>query len=181
LPETGVVAEDFGGVYEFVQFFATRRSEIKKSARRLLQSAAPGALVWVTYPKKNPGVHSDLSRVAVWAAMEGTGWRPVSQIADKVDACPLRCTRMSLHIHITAGIESHVCGVGLQKSAHRRASAGQEQHSESDLPNDQSGAKNGSLAGQSPNAARLHHLGYLRLRKAERGCDADQYSCHYSN
>ena len=67
----------------------------------LLQSAAPGALLWLTYPKKNSGVDSDLSRVAVWAAMERTGWRPVSQIADMVDACPLRCTRMSLHIYIT--------------------------------------------------------------------------------
>ena len=33
------------------------------------------------HPKKTSGVESDLSREAVWAAMEGTGWRPVSQIA----------------------------------------------------------------------------------------------------
>ena len=48
---------------------------------KLLKSAAPGALVWITYPKKTSGVESDLSREEVWAAMEGTGWRPVSQIA----------------------------------------------------------------------------------------------------
>ena len=53
----------------------------EKSARKLLQSAAQGALVWVTYPKKTSRVDSDLSREEVWAAMEGTGWRPVSQIA----------------------------------------------------------------------------------------------------
>jgi hypothetical protein len=55
--------------------------EITKSAKKLLQSAAPGALVWITYPKKTSGVDSDLSRDGVWAATEGTGWRPVSQIA----------------------------------------------------------------------------------------------------
>ena len=81
LPDGTVVSERVGSAYEFVQFFATKKSEITKSAKTLLQSAAPDALVWITYPKKTSGVDSDLSREAVWAAMEGTGWRPVSQIA----------------------------------------------------------------------------------------------------
>jgi len=69
------------GPHEFIQLFATNQSDIRKSAKQFLQSAAPRALVWITYPKKTSGVDSDLSREAVWAAMEGTGWRPVSQIA----------------------------------------------------------------------------------------------------
>ena len=81
LPDRFEVSQNPGSTHEFVQFFATRKSEIVKSAKKLLQSAAPGALVWITYPKKTSGVDSDLSREAVWAAMEGTGWRPVSQIA----------------------------------------------------------------------------------------------------
>jgi hypothetical protein len=81
LPDGVAVSERLGSAHEFVQFFATKKSEITKSAKKLLQSAAPGALVWITYPKKTSGVDSDLSREAVWAAMEGTGWRPVSQIA----------------------------------------------------------------------------------------------------
>jgi predicted SnoaL-like aldol condensation-catalyzing enzyme len=81
LPEGVVISEAMGGTHEFVQFFATRRSDIEKSAKKLLMSAAPGALVWITYPKKTSGVESDLSREEVWAAMAGTGWRPVSQIA----------------------------------------------------------------------------------------------------
>ena len=81
LPEGVVISEAMGGTHEFVQFFATRRSDIEKSAKKLLKSAAPGALVWITYPKKTSGVESDLSREGVWAAMAGTGWRPVSQIA----------------------------------------------------------------------------------------------------
>jgi len=81
LPEGVILSQRIGGSHEFVQFFATQKSEIEKSAKKLLQSAAPGALVWITYPKKTSGLASDLSREAVWAAMEGTGWRPVSQIA----------------------------------------------------------------------------------------------------
>jgi len=81
LPEGVVISEAMGGTHEFVQFFATRKSDIEKSAPKLLKTVVPGALVWITYPKKTSGVESDLSREAVWAAMEGTGWRPVSQIA----------------------------------------------------------------------------------------------------
>ena len=81
LPDRVEVSESLGSAHDFVQFFATKKSEIAKSAKKLLQSAGPGALVWITYPKKTSGVDSDLSREAVWAAMEGTGWRPVSQIA----------------------------------------------------------------------------------------------------
>ncbi len=81
LPEGVTVSEQIGGTHQFVQLFATRKAEIQKSASRLLKHSAPGALVWITYPKKTSGVDSDLSRETVWAAMEGTGWRPVSQIA----------------------------------------------------------------------------------------------------
>jgi predicted SnoaL-like aldol condensation-catalyzing enzyme len=81
LPDRVEVSQSPGSAHQFVQFFAKNKSDIEKSAKKLLQSAAPGALVWITYPKKTSGVDSDLSREAVWAAMEGTGWRPVSQIA----------------------------------------------------------------------------------------------------
>ena len=81
LPDRVEVFQSLGSTHDFVQFFATKKSAITKSAKKLLKSAAPGALVWITYPKKTSGVESDLSREEVWAAMEGTGWRPVSQIA----------------------------------------------------------------------------------------------------
>jgi predicted SnoaL-like aldol condensation-catalyzing enzyme len=81
LPDGVVVSEVIRGTHQFVQFFATRKSEIKKSARRLLKHAARGALVWITYPKKTSGVESDLSREAVWDAMGGVGWRAVAAVA----------------------------------------------------------------------------------------------------
>jgi predicted SnoaL-like aldol condensation-catalyzing enzyme len=81
LPDRVEVSQNLEGAHEFVQFFAIKKSEITISAKKVLRSAAPGALVWITYPKKTSGVESDLSREEVWAAMEGTGWRPVSQIA----------------------------------------------------------------------------------------------------
>lgn len=81
LPDRVEISEDLDGIHEFVQFFAMQKSDIAGSAKKILQSAAPGALVWISYPKRASGLDSDLSREIVWAAMEGTGWRPVSQIA----------------------------------------------------------------------------------------------------
>ena len=81
LPDGVELSRSLAGTDDFVQFFATWKSEITRYANKLLRSAAPGAVVWITYPKKTSGVESDLSREEVWAAMESTGWRPVSQIA----------------------------------------------------------------------------------------------------
>ena len=81
LPQGVVLSQAGNGTYEFVQLFTSRKSEIEKSKKKMLECAARGALVWVTYPKKASGMESDLSREVVWAAMADTGWRPVSQIA----------------------------------------------------------------------------------------------------
>ena len=81
LPEGVKLSERGTANQDFLQMFATRKTDIRKNAAKLLKAAAPGALVWITYPKKTSGVESDLSREEVWSAMEHTGWRPVSQIA----------------------------------------------------------------------------------------------------
>jgi hypothetical protein len=81
LPEGVVVSDVINSTHKFVQFFATRASEIKKSAPRLLKHAAAGALVWIAYPKKTSGVASDLSRESVCEAMSGTGWHAVAIVA----------------------------------------------------------------------------------------------------
>ena len=84
LPE-GVDSVDIAtkpaGTYEFMQLFATRMAEIEKTSHGLLQRAAPGAVFWITYPKKTSGIESDLSRDILAAAMTSKGWRPVSIVA----------------------------------------------------------------------------------------------------
>ena len=81
LPEGVVIERTTTGRQQFMQLFATRKSELKKSAPALLKHADRGALVWIAYPKKTSGMESDLSREGVWDAMSATGWRPVTQIA----------------------------------------------------------------------------------------------------
>jgi hypothetical protein len=81
LPEGVEIASKLAGTYGFVQFFATRMAEIEKSVPGLLQRAAPGAVFWITYPKKTAGIDSNLSRDILAAAMTDNGWRPVSIVA----------------------------------------------------------------------------------------------------
>ncbi len=81
LPEGVKIATKPTGTYEFVQFFATRMAHIEKTAPGLVQRATPGAVFWITYPKKTSGIDSDLSRDILAAAMTDNGWRPVSIVA----------------------------------------------------------------------------------------------------
>ncbi|HET8921566.1 MAG TPA: hypothetical protein VFN26_01070 [Candidatus Acidoferrum sp.] len=81
LPDGLRVSQVANGMHPFIQFFATRASEIKKSAPKLLKHAAPGALVWIAYPKKTSGVDTDLSREAARDVMSDTGWQAVSIVA----------------------------------------------------------------------------------------------------
>src|SRR5260370_31464487 len=62
LPEGVVISEAVRGTHQFVQFFAKQSSDIEQSAKKWLKASAPGALVWIAYPKKTSGFESDLSR-----------------------------------------------------------------------------------------------------------------------
>ena len=76
-----VISEALNGTHEFVQYFATRKSELKKQAGDLLKHAGPKALVWIAYPKKTSGMESDLDRETVREVLSAFGWRAVSIVA----------------------------------------------------------------------------------------------------
>jgi hypothetical protein len=81
LPDGVLIASNKTGLYPFVQFFAKSVADATKSAPALLKRAAPGALVWIAYPKKTSGIETDLSRDVLWKAISPTGWRPVAIIS----------------------------------------------------------------------------------------------------
>ena len=81
LPGGLTVSSRSGGMYPFVQVFATRLSQITRFAQRLSKHAAPNALVWISYPKKTSKVKGDLSRDVIREAMRSVGWRAVSIVA----------------------------------------------------------------------------------------------------
>jgi hypothetical protein len=81
LPGRLTVSSRSGGMYPFVQVFATRLSEIRRFSQGLSKHAAPNALVWISYPKKTSKLKGNLSRDVIRKAMSGAGWRAVSIVA----------------------------------------------------------------------------------------------------
>jgi hypothetical protein len=79
-----------GGVYPYVQIFATRLSEIHRFSQRLSKHAAPNALVWISYRKKTSKLAGNLSRDVIREAMSSAGWRAVSIVAIDEDWSALR-------------------------------------------------------------------------------------------
>lgn len=105
LPKDVVMTDVIGGAHQLVQFFAISKIEMWGSIPTLLKHAAPGGLVWISYPKKPSAVWSDVSREAAREAMAGTGWRPVTQIAideawSALRFLPRESPRRQLHVGI---------------------------------------------------------------------------------
>lgn len=82
LPEGAGVSSKLGKEpWTFLQIFLTSTTEVTRTVPRLLESAAPGSIFWIAYPKKSSGSDSDLSRDLLAELLQPTGWRPVSIVA----------------------------------------------------------------------------------------------------
>lgn len=81
LPDGVMVTATPTGLYPFVQIFARQRADVAASVPPLLHRAAPGALVWIAYPKITSGIKSDLNRDLLASGLRPTGWRPVAIVA----------------------------------------------------------------------------------------------------
>jgi len=67
--------------YDFVLLFIKDSSEFRTWSSMAREALEYDGLFWLAYPKKSSKVATDLSREVVWQLMEGTGLRPVAQIA----------------------------------------------------------------------------------------------------
>ena len=74
LPKNVQVLLGGSGPFDVVQCFVSSQADVEKHARNALSAAAPGARVWLTYPKKTSKVRSDISRYVGWDAIWAVGW-----------------------------------------------------------------------------------------------------------
>lgn len=58
--------------------FATSLDEATRLAEHAFSRVGEEGLVWIAYPKGNVG---DINRDKLWKALDGSGWRPVRQVA----------------------------------------------------------------------------------------------------
>jgi hypothetical protein len=81
LPAGASVAASGDGPFDVVQLFARNRSDLRAGIGQAMVAAGEDGVLWVSYPKVASTSASDLSRQAVWDALTGTGWEPVTQVA----------------------------------------------------------------------------------------------------
>jgi hypothetical protein len=81
LPAGASVAASGDGPFDVVQLFARNQSDLRAGIGHAMAAAGEDGVLWVSYPKVASTSSSDLSRQAVWDALSGTGWEPVTQVA----------------------------------------------------------------------------------------------------
>jgi hypothetical protein len=81
LPAGASVAASGNGPFDVVQLFVRTKSDLQAGIAQAISTAGEDGVLWVSYPKLASTSASDLSRQAVWDALTGTGWEPVTQVA----------------------------------------------------------------------------------------------------
>lgn len=76
----GLVTEPTGAARDAVLFFAADSGELATVYAAARSALAPGAMLWVAYPKKSSGVKTDLARDVGWQPILADGWQSVRQI-----------------------------------------------------------------------------------------------------
>lgn len=73
--------ESDGGVYDYVQLFATTSADVDAHFPGLFANFAPDAIFWACYPKVSSGVQTDLTRDVGWRAIYRAGYGGVASIS----------------------------------------------------------------------------------------------------
>src|SRR3954454_7856627 len=66
---------------DVVHLFVRDRADLARLWPEVARAMRENALLWVSYPKRGPGVATDLTRDTGWGPLRDSGWDPVSQIA----------------------------------------------------------------------------------------------------
>jgi hypothetical protein len=74
-------SERAGSQVEFVHLFVTSRSELDRNLRQLRRKVAPAGTVWVSWPKKSAGVHTDVTEDVIRAVALPLGFVDVKVCA----------------------------------------------------------------------------------------------------
>ena len=81
LPDDVHLTARGAGPFDVVVLFAKDRAALERGVAGAIAVTKAGGILWVAYPKKGSSLEADLSRDAVWRALQPTGWAPVAQVA----------------------------------------------------------------------------------------------------
>ncbi len=81
LPEGVQIATEPAGQYDVVLLFARDRAELERSLRQATEAVRSGGVFWIAWEKKARRGPDDLNRDSLWAAVQPSGWGPVTNVA----------------------------------------------------------------------------------------------------
>ena len=80
LPVGATVVADPAGA-DVVHLFVRSQADLARQWPAVSAAAQSASVVWISYPKRVPGVTTDLTRDIGWRPLRDDGWDPVSQVA----------------------------------------------------------------------------------------------------
>jgi hypothetical protein len=80
LPTGTTVVSDADGA-DVIHLFVATQADLARRWPAVADAARTASIVWVSYPKRGPGVATDLTRDTGWRPLRDAGWDPVSQVA----------------------------------------------------------------------------------------------------
>jgi hypothetical protein len=81
LPDGVQVAKEPSGQYDVVVLFARDRAELERVLRQATGAVRDGGVLWIAWEKKAKRGPDDLNRDSLWAAVQPSGWGPVTNVA----------------------------------------------------------------------------------------------------
>ena len=81
LPDGVQTSFEAGGSFDGIQLFVKNSGELAEVLKDVQSSLKPETVIWITFPKKNTAIPTDLEMMSSWAEAGKYGLRPVSSAA----------------------------------------------------------------------------------------------------
>ncbi|MGZ3681890.1 MAG: hypothetical protein ACXVDI_25305 [Ktedonobacterales bacterium] len=81
LPDGVQIATEPVGQYDVVLLFVRDRAELERSLGLATEAVREGGVLWIAWQKKAKRGPDDLNRDSLWAAVQSSGWGPVTNVA----------------------------------------------------------------------------------------------------
>lgn len=81
LPDGVQIATEPAGQYDVVLLFVRDGAELERSLRQATEAVRSGGVFWIAWEKKARRGPDDLNRDSLWAAVQPSGWGPVTNVA----------------------------------------------------------------------------------------------------
>jgi hypothetical protein len=81
LPDNVNISFEVRGVFDGIHLFVKNKTELISSLKIILPLLKPETICWISYPKKNSVIDSDLDKTTIWDELHAIGLKIVTSIS----------------------------------------------------------------------------------------------------